>query len=172
MLEIWGWHRSLLKSCADTVEYWGNGTFLKTVSSNLTTLLISEDSELKASALRILSSLPQPRLNSAGDDSPHSASVNLFEACLEVEEAGMSLQNVRERTTRIRKVGLLVKAATFSSENIWLLEAIVSFLCSKSPRFSRVRALNHMLTACFLLQVNSRSISDRSTQTQSKHSPI
>lgn len=44
----------------------------------------------------------------------------------------MSLQNVRERTTKIRKIGLVLRSLDIpDAEYAWLIEAIIRYLFSK-----------------------------------------
>lgn len=119
--------------------YPDSGRLLQTLAPILTPLLLSEDYALRENSLRILSHLKQTRLPT-NDEHVNSEDVNLFASCLEVEEAGMSLQNVRERTTKIRKIGIVLRPLVFDEEHMWLLKAVITFLCSEFSLSSRERS--------------------------------
>jgi hypothetical protein len=95
--------------------------------------LSSEDHLLRQSALTILAAFDQPKLPPTDPAANHGSGPNFFCLGLEVEEAGMSLQNVRERTTKIRAIGTASRTVNFTGEeHVWLLETVVKYLISTS----------------------------------------
>jgi len=72
-----------------------------------------------------------PALRQLDGDIANPDDSNVFSYGLQVEDAGMSLQNVRERTTKIRKIGLVLRGLDIpDNEHAWLIEAIMRYLFS------------------------------------------
>jgi hypothetical protein len=101
---------------------------------------MSQDSLIRTSALEILSQAKTPaipRLQGAEAAPEH----DLYELCLHVEEAGMSLQNVREKTNKIRKIEIALRGMDLAGESERpLLNNLMGYLMSKLlalPLFSR-----------------------------------
>lgn len=136
--------------------------------SALRASLQSEDPEVRTGALKLLAVGSYPAFKTLdGEILANPADNNLFQHGLEVEEAGMSLQNVRERTTKIRKIGLILRGLDVPEEEYgWLVEAIMGHLFSKHL-YNSVQ-IPPMLTI-YKFQANSRSTSDRFTLTPSRY---
>lgn len=92
----------------------------------------SDDPEIRTGALRILVTGKFPALRTLDGEIADSEENNVFACGIQIEEAGMSLQNVRERTTKIRKIGLVLRSLDIpDAEYAWLIEAIIRYLFSK-----------------------------------------
>lgn len=105
---------------------------LESIVSSISGRLQSDDPEIRTGALRILVTGKFPALRTVGGEVADSDEINVFNYGLQVEDAGMSLQNVRERTTKIRKIGLVLRGLEIHDEEYaWLIEAIIRYLFSK-----------------------------------------
>lgn len=91
---------------------------------------MSQDSLIRTSALEILSQAKThviPRLPGAEATGDH----DLYELCLQVEQAGMSLQNVREKTTKIRKIEIALRGLDLAGPSERpLLDNLMGYLMS------------------------------------------
>jgi hypothetical protein len=106
----------------------------RSLQDSLSDLLISQDSLIRTSVLEILSHAKQPIIPKArGSEGASHDEANLYELCLHVEEAGMSLQNVREKTTKIRKVEIALRDLDLrGEEEASLLKNLICYLISMS----------------------------------------
>jgi len=103
--------------------------------SSIAGRLQSEDPEIRTGALRILVTGKFPALRQLDGEIANPDDSNVFSYGLQVEDAGMSLQNVRERTTKIRKIGLVLRGLDIpDNEHAWLIEAIMRYLFSALAR--------------------------------------
>lgn len=96
----------------------------------LSGLLMSQDSLIRTSALEILSAAKTPIIprHEGAETTEH----DLYELCLHVEEAGMSLQNVREKTTKIRKIEIALRGMDLRGEGERpLLNNLMGYLMSE-----------------------------------------
>jgi hypothetical protein len=100
----------------------------------LSDLLISQDSLIRTSVLQILSQAKQPAIPKTGvSEGVSQDETNLYKLCLHVEEAGMSLQNVREKTTKIRKIEIALRDLNLRGEGeASLLKNLICYLISTS----------------------------------------
>ncbi|WVQ83544.1 hypothetical protein IAT38_005685 [Cryptococcus sp. DSM 104549] len=110
VLERWGWNREVLGGVAGHVERWAGelGLSHDDLVARLTPNLLSSDTSLRLSSLRILtaiapsSSLAPPSTSS--DPTPTTSAQDIWNLCVSIESAEMSLKNVRERTTAISRL--------------------------------------------------------------------
>jgi U3 small nucleolar RNA-associated protein 20 len=86
----------------------------------LTQHLLSSNSKLRKAVLQMLSAF--------ADES--TTAWKVWHACLEVEASGMTLQNVRERTSNIGKLGRILENIPASEEN-QLVEDATRYLLSQ-----------------------------------------
>lgn len=86
--------------------------------------LISSDSLLRLSSLRILSTL-----STSPDDSPIKAK-EIWQLCLQVENTEMTLRNVRERTSNIARLSRLLSSHTINKASP-LIDRVISYLLSQ-----------------------------------------
>jgi hypothetical protein len=101
--------------------------------TSIASRLQSEDPEVRTGSLRILVTGKYPAFRNLDGEVADPEQNNVFGYGLEVEDAGMSLQNVRERTTKIRKIGLVLRSLEIpEAEYGWLVEAIMRYLFSTS----------------------------------------
>ncbi|KAJ9108547.1 hypothetical protein QFC19_002263 [Naganishia cerealis] len=136
ILRSWGWHRQVLEGLAAVRTHWVDSTSItvtRSLQDALSDLLLSQDSLIRTSVLQILSHAKQPAIPKArGSEGTADDQVNLYDLCLQVEEAGMSLQNVREKTTKIRKVEIALRDLDLrGAEEASLLNNLISYLISQ-----------------------------------------
>jgi hypothetical protein len=113
---------------------------LETIVSSIAGRLQSDDPEIRTGALRILVTGKFPALRTLDGEIADSEENNVFACGIQIEDAGMSLHNVRERTTKIRKIGLVLRSLEIpDAEYAWLIEAIIRYLFSKPMHLSLVR---------------------------------
>jgi hypothetical protein len=106
---------------------------LETIVSSIAGRLQSEDPEIRTGALRILVTGKFPALRTLDGELADPEETNVFQYGLQVEDTGMTLQNVRERTTKIRKIGLVLRGLNIpDDEHAWLIEAVMRYLFSES----------------------------------------
>jgi hypothetical protein len=82
----------------------------------MSSLLMSQDSLIRTSTLEILSQAKTYTIPKLEGAEVSATDLNLYELCLQVEEAGMSLQNVREKTTKIRKIEIALRGLNLAGE--------------------------------------------------------
>lgn len=88
--------------------------------------LISSDSSLRKSTLRILSTLATAKPSSSTD----GGADNVWSLCLQVENSEMTLRNVRERTNQISRLSRSLAALPKSTDSA-IIEHAISFLLSQ-----------------------------------------
>lgn len=87
---------------------------------------------LRRAALNILAAFKQPTFSPSDPHNDTFVSPNFFSLCIEVEDAGMSLQNVRDRSTKIRAIGLAFRLVDSTPSDLkWLLRAVFTYLLSQ-----------------------------------------
>lgn len=105
----------------------------RALQNALSGLLMSQDSLIRTSALEILSVGKTPTI--PRHEGAETAEHDLYELCLHVEEAGMSLQNVREKTTKIRKIEIALRGLDLSGDaERPMLVNLLGYLMSKYLR--------------------------------------
>lgn len=152
LLSVWGWHRQVLQGLATTRVHWVDtkrcvtcrqGKVPKTdrpprsievthkLQNTLSSLLMSQDSLIRTSALEILSQAKTYTIPKAEGADVSAAELDLYELCLHVEEAGMTLQNVREKTTKIRKIEIALRGLDLAgADELPLLNNMIGYLLS------------------------------------------
>lgn len=121
LLRAYGWNREVLEVLATLADQWSadkryvvnpfmsmaelTGSLLELDSNPILLNLISADSALRASSLRLLILTSAPGAN---EDplSPH----NIWSHCQAVEQSEMTLRNVRDRTAQIARLGRLLQS--------------------------------------------------------------
>ena len=99
----WSWNREIMERVAFLAELDpASARSSAWPTDELHPHLISSDSSLRLSILRILALLEEPASDTTSDP--------LWQACLRIERCEMSLKNVRERTSQIARVARLLKA--------------------------------------------------------------
>ncbi|KAJ9115827.1 hypothetical protein QFC22_004968 [Naganishia vaughanmartiniae] len=136
ILASWGWHRQVIEGLAAVKTHWVDASSLavtRSLQDTLSSLLISQDSLIRTSVLEILSYAKQPAVpKTRGSEGASHDEANLYELCLHVEEAGMSLQNVREKTTKIRKVEIALRDLNLrGEEEASSLKNLICYLISQ-----------------------------------------
>ena len=97
----------------------------------MSSLLTSQDSLIRTSALEILSQAKTYTIPKVEGTDVSAEDLDLYEFCLHVEEAGMSLQNVREKTTQIRKIEIALRGLTLAgADELPLLNNLMGYLLS------------------------------------------
>lgn len=104
----WFWNREVMRGLASLRD---GQSVSDGDRESIQLCLLSEDSVLRESALSLLS--------------PSHAT---FEQCLAIERSEISLRNVRERTTQIRKLGLMLEE---SLPDDWIIDSLVRYLLSQ-----------------------------------------
>ncbi len=105
---------------------------LEATASLLGSQILSEDSMLREAALNILAAFKQPIFTRSDPHNETFESPNFFKLCIEVEDAGMSLQNVRERSNKIRAIGLAFRLVDSTPADMkWLVRVVVDYLLSQ-----------------------------------------
>lgn len=125
---VWSWSREVVKGMAELRSVWSESSSatIATLEPLLKKNLSTHDSSLRLSVLEILASLPQPAFplheskastsnTAVPADIPEPS--DLLSLSLETESAGMTLKNVRERTTLISRLGRRILSLDLSSED-------------------------------------------------------
>lgn len=136
LMRAWSWSRGIMSGVGRLAETaLPKKSPLETIVSSISGRLQSDDPEIRTGALRILVTGKFPALRTLDGQPADPEEINVFQHGLQVEDAGMSLHNVRERTTKIRKIGLVLRGLDVPDEEYaWLIEAIIRYLFSKRTK--------------------------------------
>ncbi|KAK4685447.1 U3 small nucleolar RNA-associated protein 20, partial [Tremellales sp. Uapishka_1] len=133
ILRIWHWSREILGCSAPLVELWKSEVHL---SGELVDILIpnllSADSFLRASTLRILASTASTTSITKSDDISVSHS-DIWNACLQVETSEMTLKNVRERTAAIAALSRMIASlpSTVDARSETIVQGVITYLIAQ-----------------------------------------
>ncbi|KAM0793473.1 hypothetical protein ACM66B_000915 [Microbotryomycetes sp. NB124-2] len=105
IVDRFSWHRSVMASVANlgiftskTIEEEDSATLIEAIHRNL----LSEDSLLRLSSLRIVSAFFPAEHNSIEAD--------LISKCIDVEQMALTVMGAREKSMKIRKIGIVAHA--------------------------------------------------------------
>ncbi|EIW69152.1 hypothetical protein TREMEDRAFT_71796 [Tremella mesenterica DSM 1558] len=120
LMEKWGWNREVLSCVATLLDRWPTEPpFITEVSERLLPNLLSSDSSLRLSTLRILK------------NTTSGTAEEVWELARHVESAEVTARNVRERTTHIARLGRYLQALPQVDAPDELLRAAIKYLLSQ-----------------------------------------